>query len=245
MNILVIGDTCTDVFIYGTCDRICPEGPVPIFKPINKVENKGMAGNVYQNLLSLNIDNVDIITNHETITKTRYVEEKSNHLIVRVDENDIVENSFNIHNVDFEKYDAVVVADYDKGFLTVNNLMNISRSHDLTFLDTKKILGKWADNFTFIKINELEWTNCEKAGLDYSYWKEKLIITKSSKGCLYNGFIYPVESNLDVRDISGAGDTFMAAFACSYVKTLDMSVSLRFANKCASTVIQKRGVSTL
>ena len=108
MNILVIGDTCTDVFIYGTCDRICPEGPVPIFKPINKVENKGMAGNVYQNLLSLNIDNVDIITNHETITKTRYVEEKSNHLIVRVDENDIVENSFNIHNVDFEKYGILV-----------------------------------------------------------------------------------------------------------------------------------------
>ena len=33
MKILVIGDSCHDVFVYGKCDRICPEAPVPVFTP--------------------------------------------------------------------------------------------------------------------------------------------------------------------------------------------------------------------
>ena len=32
--ILVIGELGKDVFMYGKCDRICPEAPVPIFNPI-------------------------------------------------------------------------------------------------------------------------------------------------------------------------------------------------------------------
>ena len=30
MKILVIGDKCTDVFVYGSVDRVCPETPVPV-----------------------------------------------------------------------------------------------------------------------------------------------------------------------------------------------------------------------
>ena len=121
----------------------------------------------------------------------------------------------------------------------------ISNSHDLTFLDTKKILGPWAVKYSYIKINETEWQNCEKSGLDYNYWKEKLIITKSSKGCLFNDKTYPTENELVIMDVSGAGDTFMAAFVVSYVKNKDIDVSIRFANLCSGIVIQKRGVSTL
>ena len=43
MKILVIGDSCTDVFVYGQIDRMCPEAPVPIFQPVSKKENGGMA----------------------------------------------------------------------------------------------------------------------------------------------------------------------------------------------------------
>ena len=43
--ILVVGDNCKDVFIYGDCNRICPEAPVPVFNPspLDEVENDGMA----------------------------------------------------------------------------------------------------------------------------------------------------------------------------------------------------------
>ena len=85
MKILVIGDSCTDVFIYGYTRRLCPEGPVPILEPSRTITNQGMAGNVVANLQSLRVDKVQLITNKEQITKTRYVEEKSNALLLRID----------------------------------------------------------------------------------------------------------------------------------------------------------------
>ena len=31
MNVLVVGDSCKDVFIYGDIERISPEAPDPVF----------------------------------------------------------------------------------------------------------------------------------------------------------------------------------------------------------------------
>ena len=62
MSILVIGESCLDVFTYGECNRMCPEAPVPVFNPIDVVENGGMAMNVYNNLIKMGTQ-VDIITN--------------------------------------------------------------------------------------------------------------------------------------------------------------------------------------
>ncbi len=84
MKILVIGDSCKDVFIYGKANRLCPEAPVPVFIPQRKTETGGMAANVYENIESLGVE-VDLVTNSEVITKTRYVEEKTDHQIIRVD----------------------------------------------------------------------------------------------------------------------------------------------------------------
>ena len=65
-KVLVIGDSCTDVFIYGDIERICPEAPVPVFKPTNQTENGGMAKNVVRNLESLGCE-VDLISNPNDI----------------------------------------------------------------------------------------------------------------------------------------------------------------------------------
>ena len=51
MKVLVIGDSCEDVFIYGNCDRLAPAAPVPVFVETHRKSNKGMAGNVYENFL--------------------------------------------------------------------------------------------------------------------------------------------------------------------------------------------------
>ena len=42
-KILVIGETCDDIFIYGQVNRLNPEAPVPIIKPTHQTMNKGMA----------------------------------------------------------------------------------------------------------------------------------------------------------------------------------------------------------
>lgn len=243
MKILVIGDSCTDVFVYGYCKRLCPEGPVPIFEPSRTITNMGMSGNVVANLKSLGASKVELITNKEQITKTRYVEEKANHLIIRIDSNDKISNSFDIKRIAFKDYDAVIVSDYDKGFLTLNDLKLISQSHPLTFIDTKKPICSEMSNYTFIKINEVEWDNCK--GEVYENWENKLIVTMSERGAMYNGITYPVNNDVEVRDLSGAGDTFMASLVISYLKTNDIEESIKYANICAEKVVQKKGVVTI
>jgi bifunctional ADP-heptose synthase (sugar kinase/adenylyltransferase) len=62
MKILVIGDSCIDIFRYGKVDRLAPEAPIPIIVPEKETSNPGMAGNVVANLKALGAK-VDFITN--------------------------------------------------------------------------------------------------------------------------------------------------------------------------------------
>ena len=85
MKVLLLGDSCEDEYIYGSCDRISPEAPVPVMN-LGRVETKtGMAGNVCLNLQAFNLD-ITFLTNTEKIIKTRFIDEKSNYQILRVDD---------------------------------------------------------------------------------------------------------------------------------------------------------------
>ena len=122
MKILVIGDSCKDVFIYGKANRLCPEAPVPVFIPQRKTETGGMAANVYENIESLGFE-VDLITNSEVITKTRYVEEKTNHQIIRVDSDSAKSKRIEgIEHIPFENYCGIIISDYNKGFLEYDDI---------------------------------------------------------------------------------------------------------------------------
>ena len=84
-KVLLIGDSCTDVYVYGDVKRLNPEAPVPVLEPKREHTSQGMAWNVYNNMLAFGLD-VYMITQMETIKKTRYIDEKSNQQILRVDE---------------------------------------------------------------------------------------------------------------------------------------------------------------
>ena len=243
MKILVVGDSCTDVFIYGDIERICPEAPVPVFKPTHTTENPGMSKNVVKNFESLGID-ADIITNTNEIKKIRYVDNRSNQMVLRVDEHD---HCSRIKESDLEKvesYDVIVISDYCKGFLEDIDIDNICSSSKISFLDTKKRLNGWSLGADFIKINELEYKkNYEflERGLGY---EDKLIITRGGKGCEYMGKVFAV-NKVHVKDVSGAGDTFMAGLVSEYIKNEDIVSAIEFAQECATRVVQKHGVSTI
>lgn len=246
MKILVIGDSCTDVFVYGRCKRLCPEAPIPVFEPSNTVTNDGMAGNVVTNLRKLGVEKIELITNHEQITKTRYVEEKSNQMLLRIDSNDRVQNTFDIRKVDFDSYDAVIVADYDKGYLTYDDIYEIGKQSKCSFIDTKKVVNVSSfKHYTFVKMNEDEWDYCQKHGADYADWKDKLIVTLGDRGCSYNGKRYSVDNTVEVKDLSGAGDTWMASFVHNYIQSKDIDESINIANQNATIVVQKKGVTTI
>ena len=109
MKIIVIGESCKDVFVYGDCNRLSPEAPVPVMIPKQIKDNFGMSGNVVKNLEVLD-SNLEIIHWHqeELITKTRYVDKKSNHMFLRVDEG---ENSIGEFKLDEWKINEIKNAD--------------------------------------------------------------------------------------------------------------------------------------
>ena len=56
--------------------------------------------------------------------------------------------------------------------------------------------------------------------------------------------MFPVKE-VSVRDVSGAGDTFLAGLVVKYIETNDIRKSIKFAQECATVVVQKHGVATL
>ena len=175
-----------------------------------------------------------------SITKTRYVHDASNHTFFRVDSPHEIDR-INLEDVDLN-YKMIIVSDYNKGFLKEEDIELICKKHKNVFLDTKKILGSWASNAKYIKINNTEYTN-SKAYLNLEL-ERKIIHTTGGEGCMFQSKIFPVEK-VDVKDSSGAGDSFMAGLAINYLKTKDIEKAIKFANLCASEVVKHRGVSTI
>ena len=143
---------------------------------------------------------------------------------------------------DFAAYDAVVISDYDKGFLSEDDIEYIGKHAQTTFLDTKKILGAWCKNIDFIKINDVEYERTKHKLTDEIV--HKMIITTGPDGCLYQDKIFSV-SRVEIKDTSGAGDTFISGLAVEYVRSKNIIKAIKFANHCATQVVQKRGVSVL
>ncbi len=243
-KILVIGDGCRDIHVYGKCKRLAPDAPVPVFVPIYEKQNLGMAGNVYQNVVSLGVPAV-LKINKTTIEKKRFVHEETNHMFLRVDSDE--ENIQRIQDLSKEflkPFDLIIISDYNKGFLLQEDIEFICKNHDKVFIDTKKILGDYCKQCSYIKINKNEYDSSLSFIKDSPWVKEKLIVTLGPKGCQYNGKTYSVEK-VEIKDLCGAGDTFMAALCVKFLKTNDIDESIDFANKCTTEVVQKKGVNTI
>lgn len=240
-KVLVIGELCTDIFRYGTSNRKSPEGNGPVFIPHQEIHGAGMAGNTSNNLMAMGLD-VDTYFDKGNITKTRYVNKDTNELYLRVDENDVTDR-IDINNLpDFEKYDAIIISDYCKGFLTEEDISKIASLHNLVILDTKKKLGDWCKDITFIKVNRHEFQNNFRAIKENDWLFEKIICTLDRGGAMYKTQTFKVKS-VDSADVSGAGDTFTSGFITKYLQTNDIYKSIEYGNQCAGQVVQQKGVT--
>lgn len=243
LKILVIGELCLDKFTYGKAFRLCPDVPAPVFTPVHEIQNPGMAGNVVNNLTQLKNAKVDLVSNSEHIIKQRYVDKTTNHTFLRVDYNDSVKPYDNSHpaiEAELDTYDFVIISDYCKGFVTEELIQKVCDNHPMVFVETKKILGDFCKNAKFIKMNEQEFSDIQHT-INVQDWDNKLIITLGDRGCQYKNQIYPV-NKVEVFDLCGAGDTFLAAFAVGYWLDNDIESSIELANNAASEVVQHRGV---
>ena len=236
MKVLLIGDSCEDRYFYGDVKRLNPEAPVPILEYKRGVTSKGMALNVRENLISFGVE-VYLSTHPEQIIKTRYIDEKSNQQIMRYDEEPKIKPlSFDYSKEWYSEYDALVISDYDKGFLTTERIFELSsRFVGPVFIDSKKTV---LPEDAYIKVNELEYERMSHSNY------ENLIITRGGEGAEYQGEIYPAEK-VNVFDVVGAGDTFLAALTYGYLKYGRIDKAIPLANKAASIAVSHTGTYVL
>ncbi len=240
-RVLVIGELCTDVFKYGITNRKSPEGNGPVFIQTDMVSGNGMAGNTAMNLEAMGLE-VDTYFDNGKIMKTRYVNRDTNELYLRVDVDDVTDR-IDIYDLpDLTKYDVVVISDYCKGFLTEEDIDKIASMAKFTILDTKKKLGDWCKNVSFIKINRFEAYNNKDVIYENKWLEDKLIITLDGKGASYKGKVIPTEY-IENADVSGAGDTFVAGFVARYLDSNNIEESIDWANYCAGEVVKEKGVT--
>jgi bifunctional ADP-heptose synthase (sugar kinase/adenylyltransferase) len=233
LKILLIGDDCVDTYVYGTVDRISPEAPVPVFEPKYEIVLDGMAGNVRKNLEALGCD-VKFL-HGSTSKKKRIIDQRSKQQLLRID-NDTASDPITIES-ELPAYDAIVISDYNKGAVTYELVEDLrSRFKGPIFIDTKKTdLARF--NGCYIKINKLE--HKRATSLPDDRW---LIVTHGSDGAVWNGWVFPAEVVGDVTDVTGAGDTFLAAFAYEYLIQEYVQAAIKFAIRASGITVQHVGV---
>jgi D-beta-D-heptose 7-phosphate kinase/D-beta-D-heptose 1-phosphate adenosyltransferase len=244
-RVLLIGDSCIDVYRYGTVDRISPEAPVPVFKFKNMETRQGMAANVQKNLEAFGIDVTSYFGTDST--KTRIVDLKSKQHILRIDD-DVSSDPLIFGDIKdrLKTFDAIVISDYDKGWVSYELVENISRTYQgPIFIDTKKRdLSRFGQ--CYVKVNELEYNN------RYSV-NETLIITLGERGAVYRTYNqddgkkekwFPTEK-VEVVDVCGAGDTFLSAMVANYLNSSNIEDAIIFANRASGIAVQHSGVYVL
>lgn len=231
-NILLIGDFCVDVYQFGTIDRLSPEAPVPVFKPTYIEQRHGMAGNVCNNLETLGC-NVNFIRG-DASKKTRLIDQRSRQHVVRIDE-DVKSYPIRFHSA-IPLYDAVVISDYGKGAVDYDLIESVLSSVKCpVFIDTKLtdlscMEGAW------VKINALEYSRIQSQC-------SGLIVTHGSNGAeIVNQNIRIKSPAVEVVDVTGAGDTFLAAMVYRYLINNDIKTAVEFANRAAAVTVQHLGV---
>lgn len=234
-KVLLIGDSCIDRYIYGTCNKFNQEAPVPLMKYEEVFECEGMASNVKNNLNSFNFD-ITFITNPETIIKTRYIDSNTKKQILRVDINDKVTEINNFPN-NLTDYSAIVISDYNKGFITEQLVEYLTRNFNgPIFVDSKRRDLK-IFNRCILKINKYEYDNSISLPNNF-------IVTMGKMGAMYNGEIFRGEV-VDMYDPIGAGDVFLSALVYKFLESNDIKISIKFANRAAAISVQHFGTYVL
>ena len=242
-NVIVFGAKCTDKYVFGECKRISPEQPVPVLDKTKIEEKPGMAANTEMNLKAFGVNTV-LLSQREEIIKTRFVDSNSGYQLMRLDETPKVSR---IANAELKMAfmhmnpDAIVISDYDKGYLSEEDLWiicnNINRP---VFVDTKKRRLFQKDN-VYWKINKKEYDDLIQ---DHLPNNDHLIVTLGSGGALWNGMIYKPQP-VKVFDVCGAGDTFLAALVYKFLKTRSMQNAINYANKAAAISVTHPGAYRL
>ena len=203
----------------------------------------------------INVDSIDIIKNHPTTLKQRIYSDGKQ--VARLDTEKILDSRFKILDHNLDNYDACIVSDYNKGVIK-----NVNIDTNVLIVDPKK------DDFSFYQnahiitpnLNELQKVTKIKIGdaqsiidacteLIKKHNFNYILAKRGAEGMTIvgkNNFVKHIEAHfVENPDVTGAGDTVIAALSIAYAKTQDIELSARFANNAAATAVSKSGTATI
>lgn len=210
LKVFLLGDSCIDEYVQ-VVKRYNPESDADLLTVISPHTRKlGMAENVASCLEKLGVAvtpcmPTDIL---DMSVKTRYLDMLGNTL-VRIDHDRRPSTQPQlVRNIDINTYDAVVISDYNKGWVTTETIEYIIDNFSgPIFLDSKK---KNLSDFSgcIIKINEREYKQANVSDAN-------MYVTLGAKGVMHNNLHFPA---LEVESIDpcGAGDAFLAGLVYGY-----------------------------
>ncbi|MBL6592169.1 MAG: bifunctional hydroxymethylpyrimidine kinase/phosphomethylpyrimidine kinase [Flavobacteriaceae bacterium] len=287
LKVLLIGDFMVDSYIFGKSSRISPEAPVPVISS-SKIEYfPGGAGNVAMNLNSLGAkvsclgyigndkygeilkrifrsEGIDYkqleLSELPTTVKKRYF--SNGKQILRIDTEKIVDSwkpKF-LNELKFQKYDAIILSDYNKGVLNNNwfsdidfeNIIVDPKKDNFSFYSNAKIITPNLNELnraTKIEVNSLISIKSACIDLLSKTNLEYIIVKMGDRGIMVvgkNNFYehikaFPVKN----PDVTGAGDTVISAFTLAYAKFQDIETSVKIANAAASIAVNKKGTAVV
>ena len=245
MKVLVLGDVIIDKYIYGTSTRISPEAPVPVITYIEEKETRGGAGLVYENLKSLGVD-VDLFeTQGQVSVKTRII--CDGHYVTRIDDDaqaNGTEVLKQVQETNFSQYDYVLLSDYNKGVLDEAReiIKHINTFNCKIIVDPKE--NQWFyEGAWLVKPNYSEFES-----LEFDNWQGNIITTNAGEEVIatIDGKRYEVPvDNLEVADVTGAGDCFLASFVYALTKGYDCEKAIKVAVRGSTESVKHAGTYIL
>ncbi len=245
MKVLVFGDVIIDKYVYGTSSRISPEAPVPVITYIEEKETLGGAGLVYENLKNLNVDVKLFEIDQPRSVKTRII--CDGHYITRIDDDKPASGMAvlkKVQSTDFSQYDYVVLSDYNKGVLDeAKDIIKHINTFGCKIIVDPKENAWFYENAWLVKPNYNEFHD-----LGFDEWQGNIITTNAGEEVIANidGVNYEVEVDaVEVADVTGAGDCFLAGFVYALTKGYSYKRCLEIATKGSTESVKHSGTYIL
>jgi D-beta-D-heptose 7-phosphate kinase/D-beta-D-heptose 1-phosphate adenosyltransferase len=241
---------------------------------IGNVGNDDGAKKIFYLLNNSNIEpsTINCSNEYKTIIKKRVIGNQQQ--IARLDYNDDIRptkndilNMIQTFNEIVDKFDVVVISDYNKGVCTKELCSNIIRicieKNKVVIVDPKgnewdKYKGATIITPNLKEISEYLNKNirnnnsdieekckciCNMIGVQY------VLLTRSEQGMTLidknNNFVHLPSQAKEVFDVSGAGDTVVAALSCFINKTDNILEEISIANIAAGIVVSKKGTAVV
>ncbi len=222
---------------------------------IARVGNDLAGKYIMDTLNALDVESNFIIDDESpTIQKERIVAYDRQVQMIRIDRENItpVPDTVSdqlIHQLSRE-IDIIVISDYAKGMITKNVMSYIRGSRVKVIVDPKPSNMHLYNDVYMITPNQTEYEQMCLSSRSHFGNCKYILNTKGKRGMI----LYDQTSNkstkidstpVDVYNVSGAGDTVVAAMSVCLAAGIEPITSARIANECARYVVTQPGTSTV